>query len=158
MTVKKFTDEEIKKALESLAAYDCTRCLDLGHDCFGKDCDKAIAENALDLINRQQAEIERLQKDSNDIDNFARNICKERLLQGKAIADFDSLQKYVKSQRAEAIKEFAERLKEKPIKYGLPLFGLQTKSEIEEHFDDIMMQVRNAIDNLVKEMFRVNCW
>ena len=62
MTDHKFTDDEIIKALEGLAAYDCKRCLDLGHDCFGKDCDKAIAEAALALINRQKAEIKRLQR------------------------------------------------------------------------------------------------
>lgn len=50
------------------------------------------------------------------------------------------------------IKDFAEKLKETPIKCGIPLLGLSTKVEIEEYFNDIMMQVRDAIDTLVKEM------
>lgn len=52
----------------------------------------------------------------------------------------------------EAIKEFAERLKEKPIKCKLPLLGLTSREEILNHFDDIMMQIRATIDNLTKEM------
>lgn len=50
------------------------------------------------------------------------------------------------------IDEFAERLKEAPIKCGLPLLGLSTKGEIEEYFNGIMLQVRDAIDNIAKEM------
>lgn len=54
--------------------------------------------------------------------------------------------------KSEVIDEFAEKLKEAPIKCGLPLFGLSTKEEIEEYFNDIMLQVRDAIDNIAKEM------
>lgn len=50
------------------------------------------------------------------------------------------------------IDEFAEKLKEAPIKCGLPLLGLSTKEEIEEYFNGIMLQVRDAIDNIAKEM------
>lgn len=55
-------------------------------------------------------------------------------------------------QRAEDIKEFAERLKEKPITCQFPFFGLTTDDEIAEHFNGIMKQVSEAIDNLAKEM------
>ena len=54
--------------------------------------------------------------------------------------------------QSEVIDEFAEKLKEAPIKCGLPWFGLSTKEEIEEYFNDIMLQVREAIDNIAKEM------
>lgn len=54
--------------------------------------------------------------------------------------------------QGEVIDEFAERLKEAPIKCRLPLFGLSTKEEIEEYFDGIMLQVRDAIDGIAKEM------
>ena len=54
--------------------------------------------------------------------------------------------------QSDVIDEFAEKLKEAPIKCGLPLFGLSTKKEIEEYFNDIMLQVRDAIDNIAKEM------
>lgn len=130
MTEHKFTDEEIKKALECCKKDDCDNCPNNFGNCYAN-----LAGYALDIINRQQAEIERLTVNMNA---FGLGMIRE-----KQRAD---------TARAEAIKEFVERLKEKPIKYGLPLLGLQTKSEIEEYFDGIMLQVRDAIDNLVKEM------
>jgi hypothetical protein len=54
--------------------------------------------------------------------------------------------------KSEVIDEFVKRLKNAPIKCSLPLFGLQTKGEIEEYFNDIMLQFGNAIDNIAKEM------
>lgn len=54
--------------------------------------------------------------------------------------------------QSEVIDEFAKRLKETPIKCGLPLLGLSTKEEIEEYFNGIMLQVRDAIDSIVREM------
>jgi hypothetical protein len=54
--------------------------------------------------------------------------------------------------QSEVIDEFAERLMEAPIKCGLPLFGLSTKGEIEAYFHEIMLQVRDAINNTAKEM------
>ena len=54
--------------------------------------------------------------------------------------------------QTEVIDEFAERLKEAPIRCGLPLFGLSTKEEIEEYFNGIMIQVRDAIDGIAQEM------
>ena len=96
------TDNEIIKALKQRKnAY----IIDIN-----KELKTISIGDVLDLINRLQAENERLKKDSKDIDDFARNICKERLLQGKAIADFDSLRRYIKTQKAEAYKEFAEKL------------------------------------------------
>jgi hypothetical protein len=54
--------------------------------------------------------------------------------------------------QSEVIDEFADRLKEAPIKCGLPLLGLSTKEEIEEYFNGIMLQVRDAIDSIAKKM------
>lgn len=54
--------------------------------------------------------------------------------------------------QAEVIDEFAQKLKEAPIKCGIPLLGLSTKEEIEEYFNGIMFQVRDAIDSIAKEM------
>lgn len=50
------------------------------------------------------------------------------------------------------IDAFVERLKETPIKYGLPLLGLSTKTEIEGYVDDLLMQFRNAIDAVASQM------
>lgn len=54
--------------------------------------------------------------------------------------------------QSEVVDEFVKRLKETPIKLSLPLFGLSTKDEIEAHFNDIMPEVRDAIDRIAKEM------
>ena len=54
--------------------------------------------------------------------------------------------------QGEVVDEFVKRLKEEPIKLSLPLFGLSTKDEIEAHFNDIMLEVRDAIDRIAKEM------
>ena len=54
--------------------------------------------------------------------------------------------------QSEVIDEFVKRLKEEPIKLSLPLFGLSTKDEIEAHFDDIMLEVGDAIDRIAEEM------
>lgn len=59
------TDNEIKKALECCIAPNCADCPIFTKDDIRKDigrCVHFLEENALDLINRQQAEIERLEK------------------------------------------------------------------------------------------------
>lgn len=54
--------------------------------------------------------------------------------------------------QSEVIDEFAKKLKEAPIRCAIPLLGLSTKDEIEEYFNGIMLQVRDAIDSIAKEM------
>ena len=110
------TDNEIKKSLEccvkSLSSDSCNEC-PLNTT---KECDKdllAIEKYALDLINRLKAENERLSKITRPL-----------------IAEI----------KAEAYKEFAERLKEKSFK-SLGKYGI-TRDVIE---------VR-GIDNLLKEI------
>ena len=109
--MKKLTDNEIIKALERLHK----RILQ-------SKCAEEITEteimglvNALDLINRQKAEILELQK---------------RIINWRA--DMDYRPDEIKS---EAIKEFAERLKEK--------FGIA---------DCIVTVNNNDIDELIEEM------
>ena len=85
------TDNEIIKALEATASWVCDECKFHGEMCDGDKCEKVIAENALDLINRQKAEIERLQKNIDGLNIFTKN--------------------HIKVIRLQAIKEFAERLK-----------------------------------------------
>ena len=126
MSNHKFTDDEIIKALEGLAAYDCKRCLDLGHDCFGKDCDKAVAEAALALINRQKAEIKSLEKVLHELKMEAEMVYKQRDAQKNRA---DSIAKFAK---AEAIKEFAERLKPKLSYYDEVYVDALVKEMTEE--------------------------
>ena len=54
--------------------------------------------------------------------------------------------------RADTVQKMQERLKEAPIKVGLPLFGLQTKDEVEDYANGLILQMRDAIDQIAKEM------
>lgn len=129
-------DEEIIKGLEccSIIKGGCKNCLLHNRD---GSCTTILVKNALDLINHQRAEIERLKKIGTEADNFARAICNERMLKGKPVADYEDLQEYIKKAKAEAINEFAERLK------------TASYYEFEELIPSIMA---DKIDNLVKEM------
>ena len=94
MTDKKLTDSEIIEALECCGdPYDiCANCPipnAIKDDCR---CGEHLANNALDLINRQQAEIERLKGRVN-------------LLEAEIYAPIKA------KARAEAVKEFAEKSK-----------------------------------------------
>lgn len=112
------TDAEIKKALECCSKSgrlnDCDGCpcYDEKEDIQTSECQERIMKNALDLINRQQAEIDRLKYNL------------EAVLAERA-------------DHAEAIKEFAERVK------------TAFYYEFEELIPSIMAE---KIDNLVKEM------
>ena len=101
MTDHKFTDDEVIKALELCGKLDyafeeCKQCP------YKKGCatlDNNMPADALALINRQKAEIERLQR------------------VGSA-----TMRRLVKA-RPEAIKEFAERLKTKSKKRVSDSYG-----------------------------------
>ena len=126
------TDNEIIKALPKML-YGGHTCMNCKYD-NGKDNDRCglkgckIARYALDLINRQQAEIERLQKGNDEL--------------GKAIAGAYELNCFLEATRkivrVEAIKEFAEKLKDDMV----------------PNIDDTYIEsfVEDYIDNLVKEM------
>ena len=57
--MNKLTDSEIVKALELCKGKKC-KCTDCPIDQHSARCISVLAENALDLINHQKAEIERL--------------------------------------------------------------------------------------------------
>lgn len=91
MTDHKFTDEEIVKALECCCKEGgekgdwCSRCV-----FWDKECATLLPKNALDLINRQKEELDDLRE-----------------------IVFTDRSEAIKKLKAEAIKEFAERLKER---------------------------------------------
>ena len=95
MTDKKFTDEEIKSSLEVIATTrNCNECKIRNCKWGTCNCSQITANVALDLINRQQAEIERLEKIRKADNNL-----------------ITSLNKCYETAKAEAYKEFAVRLK-----------------------------------------------
>ena len=128
-TVRLMTDNEIIKILTD----------------YGTQCKPEVISAAISLINRQKEEIERLEKKEIEIDDFCRRLCRMRMLNGDAIASYGDLQNYIQEAKSEAIKKFAERLKNK-IKtecnpYGKPTFDYDTS-----------LAIMRYIDNLVKEM------
>ena len=122
-------EEGIIKALECFAVakdFDETGCIGCAFETRGiclENCSDGLAKLALALINRQQAEIERLHK-------------AHRL---NLLTQLDISEKI----KAEAIKEFAERLKAHSRK--------MQSSDFSGEFWDRAVLVSD-INNLVKEM------
>lgn len=107
MTDKKLTDEEIIKALEycNVDRSECDKCV-LKRKCESYPFHSAVAEYAFDLINRQKVEIERLKECPKCVYEYDGEVT-EYCVQGPC-PNF----KTVKQIKAEAYKEFAEKLKE----------------------------------------------
>ena len=124
MTDKKFTDEDIISSLEVIATTgNCNECKIRNCKWGTCNCSQITANAALDLINHQKAEIDSLRADR-------KRVCAER-------DAHICTNNFIKS---EAVKEFAERLKEKSFE-TIRNYGL-TKDVVEVC----------DIDNLVKEM------
>lgn len=89
------TDNEIIKALECLRgnAFDCGECPYCS--CYPAPCEQQVAKDVLSLINRQKEEIERLKNHDLQVEVS------------------EKLEREIK---AEAVKEFTDRLKERASK------------------------------------------
>ena len=121
MTDKKYTDEDIISSLKIIATTrNCNECKIRNCKWGTCNCSQITANAALDLINRQKAEIEKL-KGSTIVSNIMES------------------QRIKREAKAEAYKEFAERLNE--------------EAQIADCFDSYNMVVgTHFIDNLLKEM------
>lgn len=158
------TDDEIIKALESCTSqsgcFNGTKNCPLEHYHYGADCPLRLGLNALDLINRQKAEIDRLKNELHGkvdyiheqreiIDDLKDKYNKKELTVEVAF-DKDQLEKIVQDGvkkgyelqineiRNEAIREFAELIKE--------------KSKILSYVIYSKLHFSNTIDTFVKEM------
>ena len=86
------TDNEIIRALECCKTWDDCKCCP--YCVSGRyTCGEHFNEDMLDFINRQKAEIERLNRDYSTA--------------------IETMSNSIRTSRTEAVKEFAERLKEK---------------------------------------------
>ena len=143
--MSKMTDEQIKKALECCGKnvlYE--NCGDCPYEKdFGKDhiCTIKVAKDVLDLINRQQADIEDYRRNVKQLTETLTGGNGLRIRVDNMIVYADDLEEWLEfcdKQKAEAIKEFAERLKEKTYRPNpYPYIEILTKEDI---------------DSLVKEM------
>ena len=86
------TDNDIIKALECCLTYDCDNC---PFNPF--NCDPNLQEYAIDIINRQKAEIESLKESI----QYGNKLCEECQ---------NDKEKGLQKARTEAIKEFAEEV------------------------------------------------
>lgn len=148
MTDKKFTDEEIIKAVEVCAQSHCRGdCEDMGcpastkQGCYfylrtAEDYEGVIQDemlkDVLALIKRQRAEIERLKNNPTLPKSGFINLLCGALIYTETLEQYNKFRRTFKS---EAVKEFAERLNRRMGFCDLPN-GV----------------VRSHIDHLVKEM------
>ena len=124
----KLTDKEIVKALKEILELMC---------CEGDLQRASTISNAIDLINRLQAENERLRED----------VCKEFICfvgDPHKVRQCPYLEEVPKA-KAEARKEFAERLKAKA-----PIIRRSISGSEYYEFDSLI------VDNLLKEMESAN--
>lgn len=120
------TDNEIIKILENEADFDCGMCCNNGENCLGEECASFISRAALDLINRQNAEIERLKSRRNFLEIEYKN-------------QSNLFWERVEGAKSEAIREFAERLKKNTYPFPCAI-GVENAVTI------------RAINDLVEEM------
>ena len=113
--VHQMNDNDIIKALECHIGKDKGRCKHCAFTVEGCDCLSTLHFALSDLINRQKAEIERLQAEYNDL------VLSELEL-NKPFMDF------VNKEKSEAIKEFAERVKKEA---ALRSYGTIWESDID---------------------------
>ena len=128
------TEEQIIKALEYCftRGFDESTCYECPFYTATAKCTEDLRESVLDLINRQKAEIERLKRD----------IAIHEHVHEESNAAY---QVHVKQAKSEAIKEFAERLKEK----------LCCEDDCGYHCFDCCYECKDyvpVVDKLVKEM------
>ena len=137
------TDEQIVKALECCIQVDwdvCTVCpfYDCEEGCLSGD----LRREALDIIKRQQAEIEELKKVGNKIDSLGLVATlidqRERLARAK--------NEWERKVRAEAVREFAERLTDRICE------SIEKSMDNPNGADYFITDVYTDIDNIAREM------
>lgn len=138
MSNKKFTDEEIKSSLEVIATTrNCNECKIRNCKWGTCNCSQITANAALDLINRQKAEIEKL-KGSTIVSNIMES------------------QKIKREAKAEAYKEFAEKAKEnfQNLEYSADTDRKTVKvEEMKEQINWVLHSVAaETLDNILEEL------
>jgi hypothetical protein len=127
--------EQIIKALECCVKFECNKCPLTDGRCANGE----MGRLSLSIIKELTEENERL---------------------SGAVKQYEEERKYhfemsrtrIAEAKADTVRKMQERLKEAPIKVGLPLFGLQTKDEVEDYANGLILQMRDAIDQIAKEM------
>lgn len=158
----KYTDEQIKKALECCNNGSCIGC---PFHCGSSTCLANLQRAALDLINRQEAEIEKLRDERQYLRSkigllhgleyitHTQVLGEDFLILSKEANGYEKLSTFIESK---AIKEFAERLKEKfgNLEQTIRTDRKTIPVELAKAETDAILQIGcpKIIDNLVKEM------
>lgn len=134
MTDKKLTDAEIVKAAKEWKYNLCVSCKD---DLACDHCVAILINRLIDLINRQKAEIERLQKRNGENTDFLAKLIE---------AEKQKCKVCVRMAEAEAIKEFSKRVKEKMqdlarVESGDKIYFLVGEPLIDDIEKQMMMEV-----------------
>lgn len=155
MTGKKLTDEDIISSLKVIATTkNCDECKIRNCKWGTCNCSQTTANAALDLFNRQNSEIERLQKEVNLVSIQFQDIQErqeesqteiERLKGSTIVNNIMESQRIKRKAKSEAYKECLAKIKNY-IKthcnpYGKPDFDYDTS-----------IKILNFIDNILKEM------
>lgn len=126
MIDKKYTDKDIISSLEVIATTcNCNECKIRSGKWGTCNCSETTANAALDLINRQKAEIERLRGST-----IVNNIMESQRIKREA--------------KAEAVKEFAEKLKLHSY-----IMSDESQTGIINRYSVVTV---NQIDNILKEL------
>ena len=126
MIDKKYTDKDIISSLEVIATTcNCNECKIRSGRWGTCNCSETTANAALDLINRQKAEIERLRGST-----IVNNIMESQRIKREA--------------KAEAVKEFAEKLKLHSY-----IMSDESQTGIINRYSVVTV---NQIDNILKEL------
>ena len=145
------TDNEIIKALgccTSHKGYEAciSGCPFQEQELCQEDAD-ALLTHSLDLINRQQAEIERLNAISDRLNTICTNQDLEIEKLKKENERFADIGKMYSEVRAEAIKEFAERLKEEIVEALRSNYNAQNERILktnEKDAEEMLCRCRNG--------------
>ena len=125
------TDKEIIKALECCRDKIFKGCDNCPMD-EDNDCIEIVCANAVDFINRQQAEIDRLKAEHEKTTVYCANLFDK--YEKTKIAK-ESLENTFKDVRTEAIKEFAKKVENKlgiPFMVNNQVVGIVLDETIEE--------------------------
>ena len=153
------TKDEIKKALECCSNPSINFCKDCPYNNNGEFscCDGEMCKDALNLITEQEKKIERL-KDENK-ENCWKCIEAKRVTEedyAKLQEEFANYQiasdKEIMAQKKQAVKEFAEKLKDYindkiieeffDMAVGIKYFTIDI-DEFEEHVDELLKEYEN---------------
>ena len=137
------TDKDIIKGFKCCINRKCSDC---PYREIQWDCDVMLEADVLTLINRQQSLLRKEENKNSKLRNERNRLNAEiELLKTNNHSLAITLSNRAKVERAEAIKEFAERLKKK----GTPVTG-------GKGFEGVYVMCSNlAIDNIVKELTEV---